>query len=71
VVAALQVHGNGLRAGRPGFHCLQFQEIFSSLYVYRKVFSGIKRQEREADHSSPSNGEVKNGGAIPPFCHAP
>jgi hypothetical protein len=27
----------------------------------------VKRPKREADYSSPSNGEVKNGGAIPPI----
>jgi hypothetical protein len=31
--------------------------------------SGIKRPGPEADHSSPSSAEVKNGGAIPPFSH--
>jgi hypothetical protein len=30
-------------------------------------FSGIKRPENETDHRSPSNAEVKNGGAIPPL----
>jgi hypothetical protein len=29
--------------------------------------SEVKRPGREADHSSPSNPEVKNGGAIPPL----
>jgi hypothetical protein len=29
----------------------------------------IKLQEREADHSSPSNAEVMNGGAVPPLPH--
>jgi hypothetical protein len=28
---------------------------------------GVKRQEREAEHSPPSNAEIKNGGAIPPL----
>jgi hypothetical protein len=28
--------------------------------------TGVKRSKREADHSSPSSAEVKNGGAIPP-----
>jgi hypothetical protein len=31
--------------------------------------TGVKRQEREADYSPPPTAEVKNGGAIPPFCH--
>jgi hypothetical protein len=30
---------------------------------------GEKRPGHEADHSSPSNAEVKNDGAIPPFNH--
>jgi hypothetical protein len=30
-------------------------------------FLGVKRQGREADHSPPSDAEVKNGGAIPLF----
>jgi hypothetical protein len=29
-------------------------------------FSRVKRQGLEADHSPPSNAEVKNGGAVPP-----
>jgi hypothetical protein len=27
---------------------------------------GVKRQEREADHSPPTSAKVKNGGAVPP-----
>jgi hypothetical protein len=30
------------------------------------IFPGVKRPRREADHSPPSNVEVKNSGAIPP-----
>jgi hypothetical protein len=33
----------------------------------RGFFSEIKRPEREADHSSSFNAEVKNGAAIPPL----
>jgi hypothetical protein len=29
--------------------------------------SGVKRQRRESDHSSPTSAEVKNGGVVPPF----
>jgi hypothetical protein len=29
---------------------------------YRKVFPEVKRQRREAQHSPPSRGEMKNGG---------
>jgi hypothetical protein len=32
---------------------------------------GIKRKEREVDHSLPSNAEVKNGEAIPALPHMP
>jgi hypothetical protein len=38
-------------------------------WVPEFLFSGIKRPGREVDHSPPSNAEVKNGGAIPPFLH--
>jgi hypothetical protein len=31
----------------------------------------VKRPGREADHSSPSSAEVKNGGAIPPGANLP
>jgi hypothetical protein len=31
------------------------------------ISPGVKRPGREADHSSPSSAEVKNGGAIPPL----
>jgi hypothetical protein len=30
---------------------------------------GVKRPLHEVDHSSPSNAEVKNGGAISPLPH--
>jgi hypothetical protein len=33
------------------------------------LFSGVKRPGSEADHSSPSSAEVKNGSAIPPLPH--
>jgi hypothetical protein len=36
-------------------------------WVPGAVFLGVKRPDREADHSPPSSAEVKNGGAIPPF----
>jgi hypothetical protein len=37
---------------------------------YRGALSpGVKRPGREADHSPPSNAEVKNGGAIPSLAH--
>jgi hypothetical protein len=31
---------------------------------------GESGREREADHSSPSSAEIKNGGAIPPLSYA-
>jgi hypothetical protein len=33
------------------------------------VSPGVKRQGHEADHSAPSNAEVRNGGAIPSLPH--
>jgi hypothetical protein len=30
---------------------------------------GIKRPEREADHSPPSSADIKKGGAVPPLSH--
>jgi hypothetical protein len=33
------------------------------------ISPGVKRPGSEADHSSPSSAEVKNGGAIPPLPH--
>jgi hypothetical protein len=35
------------------------------------VSPGVKQQEREADRSSPSSAEVKNGGALPSLLHVP
>jgi hypothetical protein len=34
---------------------------------YQGFFPGGKAAGREADHSLPCKGEIKNGGAIPPF----
>jgi hypothetical protein len=39
-------------------------------WVQETVSPGVKRQEREADHSPPSSVEVKKGGAILPMCLA-
>jgi hypothetical protein len=36
-------------------------------WVPGAVTLGVKRQEREVDHSLPSCVQVKNGGAIPPL----
>jgi hypothetical protein len=38
-------------------------------WVPRPICAEVKRPGREADHSPPSNGEVKNGGATPPLPH--
>jgi hypothetical protein len=38
-------------------------------WVAGVLFPGVKRLGRDADHSTPSNAEVKNGGAIPPLLH--
>jgi hypothetical protein len=63
-----------LRAGHLGFESGLGQEIFpystaSTQWVLQAPFPGVKRLGREADHSPPSNAEVKNGGAIPPLSH--
>jgi hypothetical protein len=39
------------------------------LWVLGALSLGVKWPRREADHSSPSSAEVKNGGAIPPLSH--
>jgi hypothetical protein len=36
-------------------------------WVLGSLLAGLKRPGCEADHSPPSSGEVKNGGAIPPL----
>jgi hypothetical protein len=36
-------------------------------WVLRALFRGVKQPARVTDHSSPSNVEVKNGGAISPL----
>jgi hypothetical protein len=38
-------------------------------WVTKSVYPGVKRPAREADHSPPPTGEVKNGGAVPPLPH--
>jgi hypothetical protein len=35
------------------------------------ISPGLKRMDREADHSPPSSGEANNCGAIPPLVHMP
>jgi hypothetical protein len=65
----------GLRAGRPGFDSRQLQGTFLSSIVFKLALgttqppdqwimgalsAGLKRQGREANHSPPSNAEVKN-----------
>jgi hypothetical protein len=38
-------------------------------WISGALFQKVKRQRREADHSSPTSAEVKNGTAIPPLHH--
>jgi hypothetical protein len=62
--------GRGLITGR-GKRCFSSSQRSDRLWGtrnflsngYRGLFLGVKRPGREADHSSPSNAEVKNGGA--------
>jgi hypothetical protein len=55
-----------------GFNSLQGQDIFLYSTAYRPAvgprgsFLRVKWQGHEADHSHPSNVEVKNGGSVPP-----
>jgi hypothetical protein len=42
--------------------CTEIREIYVTV-----IFSEVKWQGHEADHSTPSSAEVKNGGAIPPL----
>jgi hypothetical protein len=74
---------DGLRNGRPGFDSRQGQD-FSLLHNVQTDsgahpafspmgtggdFPGAKWPGREADHSPPSNAEIKNDGVIPPLPH--
>jgi hypothetical protein len=69
---------NNSEAGRPGFdsdkgryvsliHSLQSGSGAHPQWIQRAISPEVKRPTREADHSSPSSAEVKNGGAIPPL----
>jgi hypothetical protein len=69
-----------LWAGRPGFNSWQWQEIFIFSTEFRPALGatqwvlgapslGVKRPDREADDSPPSNAEVKNGSNTPPHSH--
>jgi hypothetical protein len=51
-------------AGAKGFSLFRTIQTGSSVVSPWVMWPG-----READHSPPSNGEVKNGGAIPPLRH--
>jgi hypothetical protein len=70
----------GYGAGRSRFDSLEGRKFFYSpqrshcpwgpwslRLVLGAVSLGVKRPRREADHSSPSSAEVKNGGDIPPL----
>jgi hypothetical protein len=39
-------------------------------WIPETVSPGVKRWEREAEHSPPSGAEVKDGEAIPPLPHS-
>jgi hypothetical protein len=79
----LSWYSDGLRTVRPWFDFRQVKEIFlfyttSKLdlgpsqpiqWVPGSLSPGLKRREREADHSSPSSAEVKNGDALPALLH--
>jgi hypothetical protein len=71
-----------LQAGRPvvdfrrGQDILLFSTAFTPPLVPTQppfqwapgsLSPGVKRPGREADHSSPSSTELKNGGAVPPL----
>jgi hypothetical protein len=73
---------DGLRAGEPGFDSRHGQGIFLFFTASRPTMGPtlppiqwvpsaisrmVTRPGSEADHSSPSNDEVKGGGAIPPL----
>jgi hypothetical protein len=74
---------DGQRAGRLGFDSWQKKDFSflhsvqtgsgshpaSNKWVPGTLSPEVKRPEREADHSPPSNVEVKKGGAIPPLPH--
>jgi hypothetical protein len=76
--AYISRYSDGLRAGRSGFDFRQEKKI-SLISTSRTALGpiqppiqwvrGVKRTEREADHSPPSSAEVKNGGAILPLLH--
>jgi hypothetical protein len=61
---------------RPGFESGQGQEIppikaGSYAVGTRDCVVGVNRVSHEADYSTSSSAEVKNGGAIPPLQHMP
>jgi hypothetical protein len=77
-------HSDGLRTGGAGFHTRQRPEIFLYSTMFEvtleptkppiqwtpgALFPGIRRQQREADHSPSSSAEVKSVGATPPLSH--
>jgi hypothetical protein len=69
-------YSDGLRARLSGFDSRQGQVVFSTasrpaaIQSLRGTLStNVKWLVREADHSAPSSGKVKNGRAIPPLPH--
>jgi hypothetical protein len=49
--------------------CVSPNLLSNVRWVPGALSPAVKRQVREADHSPPSNAEVKNGGAISPLPH--
>jgi hypothetical protein len=77
----LSRYSDGLRTRRQGFNSRQRLDIFLYFTVSRPLlgppinwvpvvlFPEVKRPGREADTSSPSSAEIKNGGGILPRLH--
>jgi hypothetical protein len=66
------ITSRGKRFYSPPYSSNRFWGPPSLLYnVTGALFSGVKRQGREADHSPPSSAEVKNVGVISSLSHMP
>jgi hypothetical protein len=67
-VTGCGLDGPGSISGRGkifSFH--QCLNLCPTQWVLGALTTGVQRQVCEADHSHPSNAEVKNGGAVPPL----
>jgi hypothetical protein len=75
-----------LRAGRSGFDFRQERDMYlfsatstpalwltqpPTQWIQGNISTGVKRQEREADHSPPSSTDVNKVGAIVPLPNKP